>query len=938
MMELMITYITDSNSGNKLGAIYPAAPADYQDLYLDNFIKTSIASVEAKLNGLKPSVVYQADVKACVKRVAPLPISGGNINVDYCTTGTVPVPVTNNDTTPPQITNMTVTPLSGVIKLAEKVTFVVTYNEILLISGSPRIALNVGGVTRYADFTTNSPTTMTFEYTAQAGDNDLDGITFDSTSISLNGGVISDLSGNNASLNFVAVTPDLSSINVDTVPPAAPTNVVFTKPWLSSTDNIQQASWTNPVADFDHAEVGVGSSGSGTANAVAFVTSSGSNNHTFPDITPALIECSQEYEVVVRAVDGAGLFSTVAVSPSKFKVDKTAPTTPIISLDGTSSDVFVAPEVSWAISSDTCQLDHYELAIGKDDDSDGFDPGDVDNVMAWTEVPGGIGVSSYIAQSGTDGFIFTLNATDNFRVSVRAVDAAGNASTESNTPDFTVDIAGPATPGSLAIAANWITGSMPISSPQVSWTNPTDPDFQHIKVALGSTIGAEDVSAPQNVGTFTNYTWTGLTGLNECDKIYPKVTAFDDTANPSIPATHPNVWFALDNTAPTLSGDIDISAGGEDLATNTAPFADLAPAFRSDNCAAIDHFDIAIGWDDDSDGFDAGDIDNTLAFTEIPGGNGVTAYQAVNGNDGMFFVMQAGRDYYVSLRVVDEAGNISPVVTSSANFSFVLDNTPPDVAISSSALNPNTASPFPITITFTEDVTGFDVSDISVTNGVAGNFAGGPAVYTADITPNDFGRVYVDINAGVAQDGSSNPNNAAPQFSLVHASSDTFRSIWNMTAGNFTLPLRSGQTYDFFIDWGDGSALSEITAHNDPDLTHNYAAGGTYTITCTGKMGAFYINNNASVRDKITTVISLGNMGWVNLDSAFEGASNLLSFSGGVVDNVTDMEQMFRNATNMSSINVASWDTGNVIDMYLMFENAYLAQSRCFELGRFKSN
>ena len=77
-------------------------------------------------------------------------------------------------------------------------------------------------------------------------------------------------------------------------------------------------------------------------------------------------------------------------------------------------------------------------------------------------------------------------------------------------------------------------------------------------------------------------------------------------------------------------------------------------------------------------------------------------------------------------------------------------------------------SPIPVTATFSEPVTGFAVSDITVTNGFAGNFVGNDSdsVYTFDVTPNAIGDVTVDIATDVALDAENNGNTAAIQLSL----------------------------------------------------------------------------------------------------------------------------------------------------------------------------
>ncbi len=70
-------------------------------------------------------------------------------------------------------------------------------------------------------------------------------------------------------------------------------------------------------------------------------------------------------------------------------------------------------------------------------------------------------------------------------------------------------------------------------------------------------------------------------------------------------------------------------------------------------------------------------------------------------------------------------------------------------------------SPVSLEATFSEPVSGFGLEDVSVVNGIAGNFAGSGAAYTFDVTPNAIGEVAVDIAEGVAQDADGNSNVAA---------------------------------------------------------------------------------------------------------------------------------------------------------------------------------
>ncbi|MCL0104925.1 substrate-binding domain-containing protein, partial [Dehalococcoidia bacterium] len=158
----------------------------------------------------------------------------------------------------------------------------------------------------------------------------------------------------------------------------------------------------------------------------------------------------------------------------------------------------------------------------------------------------------------------------------------------------------------------------------------------------------------------------------------------------------------------------------------------------------------------------------------------------------------------------------------------VTDLIPPTVGITSTASDPTNVSPIPMTATFSEDVTGFELDDIAVGNGTAGNFtAVSGREYTFDVTPDADGLVTVDIAAGVATDAAGNPNEAAPQFSITYdttppddgwppelriAGSTTVKKIADETAGvfegnwpNTTMNVTGG---------GSSHGISQIKAGN----------------------------------------------------------------------------------------------------------------------------
>ncbi len=95
--------------------------------------------------------------------------------------------------------------------------FRLDFNERVVITGTPRLNLDVGGSARYANYYSSNATgdELTFRYIPQIGDKDDNGIQFQNSSVSLNGGRISDPAGNNAMLNYPQPIPDISGITID---------------------------------------------------------------------------------------------------------------------------------------------------------------------------------------------------------------------------------------------------------------------------------------------------------------------------------------------------------------------------------------------------------------------------------------------------------------------------------------------------------------------------------------------------------------------------------------------------------------------------------------------------------------------------------------------------------------------------------------------------
>ena len=152
-----------------------------------------------------------------------------------------------------------------------------------------------------------------------------------------------------------------------------------------------------------------------------------------------------------------------------------------------------------------------------------------------------------------------------------------------------------------------------------------------------------------------------------------------------------------------------------------------------------------------------------------------------------------------------------------------------------------------------------------------------------------------------------------------------FITTWRVTEGDLsiTIPaclnlLCTNETYDYAVDWGDGTTDENQTA----DATHEYAEEGTYTVSITGSFPHIYFNNEGD-KDKIIAINQWGSISWLSMNNAFYGCSNLEGLATDTPDlsKVTDMQRMFFRATVFNQ-DIGDWDVSNVTVMHRLFREA----------------
>ena len=122
-------------------------------------------------------------------------------------------------------------PTNGWYVASRTLDFSVTFSKIVMVTGTPQLALTVGSTPRSANYLSGSgSTTLTFRYTIVANELDIDGIDV-ASAITLSGSSIADTVANAATLSFTPLTT--TGIKVDAVVPiissvTAPANATYT--------------------------------------------------------------------------------------------------------------------------------------------------------------------------------------------------------------------------------------------------------------------------------------------------------------------------------------------------------------------------------------------------------------------------------------------------------------------------------------------------------------------------------------------------------------------------------------------------------------------------------------------------------------------------------------------------------------------------------------
>ncbi len=318
------------------------------------------------------------------------------------------------------------------------------------------------------------------------------------------------------------------------------------------------------------------------------------------------------------------------------------------------------------------------------------------------------------------------------------------------------------------------------------------------------------------------------------------------------------------DVTPATDGDVTINIAADvvqDIAGNNNTVADevtvsadlTAPGVSISATALVNGvFTATITFDESVSGFELADI--TL-------GNGSASN--LSGSDDNYTVdITPTTDGDITIDIAasaaqDAAGNGNTVASQ---VTVEADLTAPGVNISAATI---VNAAFTATITFDEEVTGFELADIVLTNGTASNFSGSDDTYTVDITPVTDGDVTIDIPAAAAQDDAGNNNTAADQVTVLadFTAPEVVISSNSLVNGTFTATITFSEEVagfelsDISVVNGTASNLlgsgadytADITLDGDADVTINIAAN-------TAKDAAA---NDNTAADQVTVMVDL---------------------------------------------------------------------------------
>ncbi len=259
--------------------------------------------------------------------------------------------------------------------------------------------------------------------------------------------------------------------------------------------------------------------------------------------------------------------------------------------------------------------------------------------------------------------------------------------------------------------------------------------------------------------------------------------------------------------------------------------------------------------------------------------------------------------------------------TASETQTVTIDMTSPDVSLSVPADAQNSA--FEATITFTEAVSDFEQSDLTLsgtaTTSITAWATTDDTTYTATLTPTTGGEVTLSVAANVATDAASNNNTASetqtvtidmtsPGVSLS-VPADAQNSAFDVTI-TFTEAVSDFEQSDLTLS---GTATTSITAWATTDDTTYTATltpttGGDVVLSVAANVATDAASNNNTASETQTVTVDMTSPG-VSLSVPADAQNSAFEATITFTEAVSDFEQSDLTLSGTATASITAWTT-----------------------------
>ncbi|HEX7984617.1 MAG TPA: Ig-like domain-containing protein, partial [Duganella sp.] len=701
----------------------------------------------------------------------------------------------------PSVTMITSSTANGSYKVGDTIAVNVTFDSAVTVAGTPQLTLATGGGGRAVNYASGSgSTTLTFNYTVQAGDSSGDLDIFSTGALGLNGGSIIQTNGA-AAATLTLPTPGAAgslgankALVIDGVAPTLSISSDVASLKAGQTATITFTFSENPGATFTWD----GSSGDVVVTGGTLGAISGSGLTRTATFTPtastdagtaSITVASGSYADTVGNLGGAG-------------------TTPSLSFDTLAPSAPSTPALASASDSGTSNADR----ITNDTTPTFSGTADAGATVKLYDTDGTTLLGTTTADGGGAWSITSSTlAAGAHSVSVKATDAAGNTGTASATQTVTIMTAAPTVSISSDVASIKAGETATItftfsSDPGATFTwNGSSGDV----VVTGGTLGAISGSGLTRTATFTP---TAATDSTTASITVTGASYTDVAGNGGAAGLTPILQVDTIALTPTIAGANAASDSGTSTSDGISSVATPTITGHAENGAAVRLYD--------SDG-------STVLGTATADGSGNWSITASTLSEGT---------HTLTAKQTDVAGNVS---VASGSYSYMLDTTAPSaVALSATTVAQSTAT------------NGATVAMLSATdaNAVSYALATGNGTNDADNASFTFsGNALVaaqNLSAGtykvhvLATDAAG--NNGAHDFTITVVDAPGVTSIVRAAAAPGTVAA-SATSVSYTVTFSQ--SVTGVDA-NDFTLTASGTAAGTiqsvtgsgdtYTVTVNG--------------------------------------------------------------------------------------------------------